>query len=118
MGGVALAASVGVLVGVSSQESFTLLQTWAWTFYGLAYLTMFAIPLISAKAKGLRPNLFLRLGCATGLAVTLLFVVLSVVPVIPVASLWKYAMKIVLVVLAANGFGWVLYQAGQRKETV
>ena len=116
MGGVALAASVGVLAGVSSQESFALLQTWAWTFYGLAYLTMFAIPLISAKEKGLRPKFLLQLGCATGFVVTLLFVVLSVVPVIPVASLWKYAMKIVLVVLAANCFGWMLYQAGQRKE--
>jgi glutamate:GABA antiporter len=117
MGGVALAASVGVLVGVSSQESFTLLQTWAWTFYGLAYLTMFAIPLISAKDKGLRPKFLLQLGCATGFLVTLLFVVMSVVPVIPVASLWKYAMKIVLVVLAANCFGWMLYQTGQRKVT-
>ena len=56
MGGVALAASLAVLIGAGSQESFVLLQIWAWTFYGLAYLAKFAIPLFSAKEKGLRPG--------------------------------------------------------------
>ena len=117
MGGVALAASVAVLFGAGNQESFALLQTWGWTFYGLAYLTMFAIPLFSAKDKGLRPRLWLQLGCASGFLVTLLFVVLSVVPVIPVQSLWKYWVKVILVVVAANWFGWMIYRAGQRSAT-
>jgi len=115
MAGVALLVSLAVLIGVGNQESFSLLQTWAWTFYGLAYLTMFAIPLFSAKQKGLRPGIWLRIGSATGFVVTLLFVLLSVVPVIDVTSTWKYSLKIILVVLAANGFGWMLYHAGQRK---
>jgi glutamate:GABA antiporter len=115
MGGVALAASVAVLVGVGNQESFALLQTWAWTFYGLAYLAMFAIPLFSPKGKGLRPGRLLQLGSASGFAVTLLFVVLSVVPIVSVVSAWKYSLKIVLVVLGANFFGWLIYAAGQRK---
>ena len=115
MGGVALAASVAVLAGAGNQESFALLQTWGWTFYGLAYLAMFAIPLISAKDKGLRPGRWLQMGCFAGFLVTLLFVVLSVVPLIEVASLWKYSLKIVFVVIAANGFGWIIYQAGGRQ---
>jgi hypothetical protein len=45
----------------------------------------------------------------------LLFVSLSVLPVIPVASAWAYAMKIALVVLGANFLGWMIYRAGQRK---
>lgn len=117
MGGVALAASAGVLVGVGNQESFALLQTWAWTFYGLAYLTMFAIPLISAKEKGLRPGRWLQAGAFTGFLVTLLFVGLSVVPVIEVASLWKYSLKVVSVVVAANCFGWMIYRAGRQKAS-
>ena len=115
MGGVSLSASVAVLIGVSNQESFALLQTWAWTFYGLAYLGLFAIPLFSAKEKGLRPGLLLQLGSASGFLVTLLFVVLSVVPIVSVVSVWKYSLKIVLVVLVANFFGWLIYAAGQRK---
>ena len=60
MGGVALAASTAVLIGARNQEAFTLLQIWAWTFYGLAYLVMFAIPLFAPKDKGIRPGLWLR----------------------------------------------------------
>ena len=116
MGGVALAASVAVLIGAGNQESFTLLQTWAWTFYGLAYLVKFAIPLLSRKDKGLRPGLWLQFAAASGFLVTLLFVVLSVLPVIPVASVWKYSLKVILVVVGANLFGWMIYRAGQRKS--
>ncbi len=116
MGGVALAASIAVLIGAKNQEAFTLLQIWAWTFYGLAYLALFAIPLFAPKHKGIRPALWLRVGAAAAFAVTLLFVLLSVLPVVPVASKWKYSLKIALVVLGVNLLGWMLYRAGQRKE--
>jgi len=117
MGGVAVAASIAVLIGTGNQESFVLLQTWAWTFYGLAYLAKFAIPLLSAKEKGLRPGPWLRLGAACGFLVTLLFVVLSVQPVIPVASKVGYALKVGGVVVGANFLGWSVYRAGKRKGT-
>ncbi len=114
MGGVALAASTAVLIGARNQEAFTLLQIWAWTFYGLAYLVMFAIPLFAPKEKGIRPGLWLRAGAGAAFVVTLLFVLLSVLPVVPVASVWKYSMKIALVVIGANFLGWMIYRAGQR----
>jgi glutamate:GABA antiporter len=113
MGAVALMASVGVLIGSGNQESFILLQTWTWTFYGLAYLVKFAIPLVSAKEKGLRPKPWLQLGAATGFLVTLLFVLLSVLPVIPVASKIVYLLKVVVVVVGVNLIGWIIYRAGQ-----
>jgi len=116
MGGAALAASTAVLIGAKNQEAFTLLQIWAWTFYGLAYLALFAIPLFAPKQKGIRPALWLRVGAAAAFAVTLLFVLLSVLPVVPVASKWKYSLKIALVVLGVNLLGWMLYRAGQRKR--
>jgi amino acid transporter len=118
MGGVALAASMAVLIGAGSQESFVLLQIWAWTFYGLAYLAKFAIPLFSAKEKGLRPGPWMRMGAASGFLVTLLFVSLSVLPVIPVASGWKYALKIALVILGGNLLGWMIYRTGQRRAAL
>jgi amino acid transporter len=116
MGAVALVASMAVLIGARNQEAFALLQIWSWTFYGFAYLVLFAIPLFAAKEKGVRPGLWLRMGAATAFVVTLLFVLLSVLPVVPVASVWKYSLKIALVVLGANFLGWALYRAGQRKE--
>jgi len=45
-----------------------------------------------------------------------LFVLLSVSPVIEVASVWKYSLKIALVVLGANFIGWTIYRAGQSKS--
>jgi amino acid transporter len=115
MGGVALAASMAVLVGAGNQEAFSLLQIWAWTFYGLSYLVMFAIPLVASKQKGLRPGIWLRLGAASGFLVTLLFVLLSVQPVIPVASKVGYFLKVALLVLGANFVGWMIYRAGGQK---
>ena len=117
MGGVALAASTAVLIGTGNQESFVLLQTWAWTFYGLAYLAKFAIPLFSAKEKGLRPGPWLCLGAASGFLVTLLFVLLSVQPVIAVASKVGYSLKVATVVLGGNFIGWMIYRVGQRKNS-
>ena len=118
MGAAALAASTAVLIGAGSQESFVLLQTWAWTFYGLAYLVKFAIPLVSSKQEALRPRLWLRLGAASGFLVTLLFVLLSVQPVIPVANKVGYFLKVVLVIVGANFVGWTIYRAGQRKPAI
>ena len=115
MGGIALVASTAVLIGAGNQEAFVLLQIWSWTFYGLAYLAMFAIPLFAAKEKGIRPGMWLRVGAASGLLVTLSFVLLSVFPIVDVASKGLYSLKIVSVVLGANFVGWMIYRAGQQK---
>ena len=116
MGGIALAASTAVLIGAGNQEAFVLLQIWSWTFYGLAYLALFAIPLFAPKQKGIRPGGWLRLGAACGFLVMLLFVSLSVFPIIDVESKWIYSFKIVVVVIGANLVGWAIYRAGQRRE--
>jgi hypothetical protein len=93
--------------------AFTVLQIWAWTFYGLAYLALFAIPLFAPKQKGIRPGWGLRAGAAAGFSVTFLFVLLSVLPVVSVSSVWKYSLKIAMVVLGANLLGWMIYRAGR-----
>ncbi len=116
MGGIALAASTAAVIGAGNQEAFVLLQIWSWTFYGLAYIAMFAIPLFSSKQKKLRPAAWLRVLAASGLLVTLLFVVLSISPIVEVESRWGYSLKIASVVLGANFVGWLIYRAGQRKN--
>jgi len=114
MGGIALAASTAVLIGAGNQEAFVLLQIWAWTFYGLAYLAMFAIPLFAPKQKGIRPGAWLRIGAACGFLITLLFVSLSIFPIIDVQSKWLYSLKILVVIVGANLVGWAIYRAGQK----
>ncbi|HKV62249.1 MAG TPA: APC family permease [Candidatus Acidoferrum sp.] len=117
LGGITMAIGVVVLVGVADQEAFVLLQTWGFTFYGLAYLALFAIPLFARKQLGIRPSMWLRIAAASGFTVTLLFVLFSVSPIISVKSESAYAVKTVSVLLGANGVGLLLYRMGARSRS-
>jgi len=112
-----LAASIAALIGVGPQEAYELLLTWGFTFYAIAYLALFAIPFLSPKDRGLRPRFWLRLAAISGFVITLLYVVLSVFPIIDVEISSRYSLKIVAVVLGANFFGWLIYRAGRGKNT-
>ena len=115
LGCVTLAGSVAALIGVGPQEAYELLLTWAFTFYGIAYLALFAIPFLSPKERGLRPRLWLRMAAVSGFLMTLLYVALSVFPIINVENSSRYSLKIAAVVLGANLLGWIIYRTGQRK---
>ncbi|MFZ2085722.1 MAG: APC family permease [Candidatus Sulfotelmatobacter sp.] len=116
LGAVTLAGSVVALIGVGPQEAYELLLTWAFTFYAIAYLALFAIPFLSPKERGLRPALWLRIAAVSGFLMTLLYVVLSIFPIIDVESSWKYSLKITIVVLGANGLGCAIYRTGARRQ--
>jgi amino acid transporter len=117
LGAVTLAGSAAALIGVGPQEAYELLLTWAFTFYAIAYLALFAIPFLSPKDRGLRPRLWLRLAAVSGFLMTLLYVVLSIFPIIDVESWRGYSLKIASVVLGANFLGWMIYRAGRRKKS-
>lgn len=116
LGGITMATGVVVLAGVGDQEAFVLLQTWGFTFYGLAYLALFAIPLFARKALGIRPALWLRIAAVSGFVVTLLFVLLSISPIISVKSESAYAVKTAAVLIGSNALGLVLYRLGSRRR--
>ncbi len=116
LGAVTLAGSAAALIGVGPQEAYELLLTWGFTFYAIAYLALFAIPFLSPKDRGLRPRLWLRLAAVSGFLMTLLYVVLSIFPIIDVGSSWGYSLKIAGVVLGANLLGWGIYRAGQSRQ--
>jgi amino acid transporter len=116
LGGATLVMAMAALIGVGHEESFELLLTWSFTFYGIAYLAMFAIPILARKERGLRASLWVRVAATSGFLVTLLFVVLSVFPIIDVESSGRYSLKIAAVVLGANLLGGIIYCAGQRKR--
>jgi amino acid transporter len=118
LGGATLAASIAALIGVGEQEAYELLLTWGFTFYGIAYLALFAIPLLAKKGSAIRPGIGLRIAAASGFLVTLLFVVLSIFPIIRVESESRYSWKIAGVVLTANLIGWIIYHAGQRRAAI
>jgi amino acid transporter len=120
LGAATLVVALAALIGVGHEESYELLLTWSFTFYGIAYIALFAIPIFSSKNRGLRPRLWIRIAAASGLLVTLLFVALSIFPVIDVDNSWRYSLKIAGVVVGTNLLGWIVYRAGNsnRKRTI
>jgi len=65
--------------------------------------------------RGIRPGWWLRIGAASGFFVTLLFVLLSISPIISVKSESAYAIKTAAVLIGANALGFLLYRLGSRK---
>lgn len=107
------------LVGVGQAEAFQLLFNASGIFYALTYVVMFAIPLFGLRRVAPRPPLWLRALSASGLLMTLLYVALSVFPIIRVESVATFALKILLVIVAANAVGvGILASARRRGERV
>jgi glutamate:GABA antiporter len=117
VGVVAMAFGAAGIAGVGEQEAFQLLENAAGIFYGLTYLVMFAIPLIGLRSVE-RPPVWLRAAAASGFAVTLLYVVLSIFPIIDVASWRAFAGKISGVVIGLNVVGAGLFYAARRRRVV
>ena len=113
---IALSASMAVMIGVKEQEAFELLLIWAFTFYATAYLVMFAIPLF-ARGTHFQLGPGLRVAAVLGFLMTLLYIALSVFPIIDVPSPAKYALKTGAVIAIANIGGILLYRVGHRKTT-
>jgi len=109
-----LAACVIALAGVNEEEAFSLIQIWGFTLYGLVYLAMFAIPLLRGQKLGVQPGPSVKLAACSGFVVTLLFVVLSVFPVIDVPNPASYAWKTIAVVVGLNAVGGALYLRARR----
>jgi glutamate:GABA antiporter len=116
LGIVTLLFGIGASVGVKEDEAFQTLLTCSFTFYALAYLALFAIPLFSSKKKELRPGVWVRAAAWAGFLTTLLFIVLSVVPIIEIGSRARYSMRIVTVVVGANIVAAVYYRVKARKS--
>ncbi len=105
-------------IGVGLQEAFQLLDNAAGIFYAFTYLALFAIPLVGARRLGVTPPWWLKAMAASGFAVSLLYSVLSVFPIIDVVSWQSFALKIIGVLVAANLVGVAIYGAAAKREPV
>jgi hypothetical protein len=102
------------LIGVGKQEAFQLLWNSAGIFYALTYLAMFAVPLWGLKRTPMRPSWRVKLCAVSGLLMTILYISLSVLPIIPVGSRTMFALKIAGLIVVTNLIGLALYASGRR----
>jgi len=115
VGAVTLVLTVLSLSGVHAQEAFQLIDNTGGVFYALTYLVLFAIPLFGMKALGVRSPWWLKLACASGFIVTLVYIRFAIVPITEVGNALVFALKIVATVLIANAIGVTIYVLGKRK---
>jgi amino acid transporter len=103
------------LFGVGHAEAFQLVFNGSGIFYALCYMVMFALPLFGLRGVSPRPPWWLRLASLSGLLMTLLYIVLSVFPIIKVESVSTFALKITLTIVGMNLLGvLILYSARRR----
>lgn len=115
VGAVTLALGVASLIGVNEQEAFQLLDNAGGVFYASTYMVLFAIPVIGMKAFGVDSPWWLKIGCASGFLVSLVYIAFTIIPIITVESRTVFALKIIGVVAISNLAGAFLYSSLSRK---
>src|SRR5262245_20409270 len=114
VGAATFAVSTLGLIGVGKQEAFQLLWNSAGIFYALTYLVMFAVP-FGLIREWITVPWWVKLCAVSGLLMTLMYISLSVLPIIPVGSRTIFAMKIIGLIGLTNILGVALFVSGQRR---
>jgi amino acid transporter len=118
----AIVAAVLVLgnLGVKAAEAFQVLTQASIELYALAYLAMFAIPIVGARALRRRLPRWVAWTLGVGFVFTLFSFVLTAYPFVDVVDKRAYAAKILGTTALANIVGYGFYRwrnAGLRFKT-
>ena len=115
VGAVTVAMGLLSLTGVGAQEAFQLLDNAGGVFYAISYLALFSIPLFGMKSFEIKAPIWLKIACASGLIVTVIYIGFTTIPIIEVTNRAQFAAKIIGTVVIANGVGLLLYLLGKRR---
>jgi amino acid transporter len=102
-------------VGVKAAEAFQVLANASSELYALAYLSMFAIPLLGAKALRKRLPTWVAVTSAVGFAFTVFSFILEAYPFVDVVDARAYAAKILGTTLLTNLIGLAFYKSRRRQ---
>jgi amino acid transporter len=117
VGAMILAVGLAGIAGVGEQEAYQLLQNAAGSFYAITYLVMFAIPIIGLRGVQPRPSPWLRIAAGSGFLMTLLYVVVSVFPIVQVKNQLSFMAKVGGVIIASNIVGAALFLFAERRRS-
>jgi glutamate:GABA antiporter len=115
VGAMILAMGLAGIVGVGEQEAYQLLQNAAGSFYAISYLVMFAIPIIGLRGVKPRPPLWLKIASSSGFFMTLLYIVVSVFPIVQVKNRVSFMAKVSGVIIAANIIGAAIFLIAEKR---
>src|SRR5215471_4967188 len=104
------------MLGVREQEASQLLAASSIAHYAIAYVALFALPLVGSRALRSALPAWVKLVALGGLISSAISLVIIIYPIVDVTSRWEYAAKICAVVVASNVAGVVIYRVGQRRR--
>ncbi len=107
---------LGASFGVHAQEAFQLLTNASLTHYELAYLAMFAVPLIGFASVRSQLPWWLKVLSVVGFCATLFSLLISAYPFVDVVNPRIYAAKILGTVIISNAIAVSFYAV--RRTTV
>jgi len=116
VGSVTLVFAIGSQLGAGAQEAFQIVDNAANVFYGIAYLVLFAIPVVGVRAVRSSAPAWLRLAAICGFGVSLLAIFFTIFPIVDVRSLFLFAAKIILVTVIANAIGVAIFGLGEKRK--
>ena len=106
------------MLGVGEQESNQLLSTASMAHYALAYVALFALPLIGSRNLRSALPWWVRVVAAAGLGSSLISLGVTVYPIVAVMNRGVFALKIAGFVVLSNLIGWLVYRAGSGQRTL
>ncbi|HML18185.1 MAG TPA: hypothetical protein VK419_14245, partial [Bryobacteraceae bacterium] len=110
VGAVTMLFGIAAIAGIERQEAFQLLNNASGIFYALTYLVMFAIPIFAPTGA----SWGVKIASASGLLMTVLYVVLSIFPIIEVKSQALFTLKISVLVAVCNLIGIGIFELEGR----
>jgi amino acid transporter len=109
VGGITLVYTLAGQIGVGLQEAYQLVENVAGILYAFTYMSLFAIPVVAVHKLSQKPPVWLRAAAVSGFAVSVLYAVLSIFPIVDVANWHVFTMKIVGALVLAEVLGLALY---------
>jgi len=104
------------MLGVREQEASQLLAGASIALYAIAYVALFALPLLGRRALRSALPAWVKVMSLAGLISSVVSLVIMVYPIIDVADPGLYAVKIGAVVVVSNLLGIVIYKRGKRRK--
>jgi amino acid transporter len=101
------------MLGVREQEANQTLAEASVAQYAIAYVALFALPLVGRSELRARLPMWVKAVSAAGLVSSMVSLFIAVYPIVDVVSRGAFAAKICSVVAVSNGLGILVYRAGR-----
>lgn len=104
--------------GVRAAEAFAVLNNASNVLYGVAYLAMFAIPLLGAKLLRERIPTWVKVLCVVGFCAVAFSLSTSAYPFVDVPNPLSFAIKISVTTILTNLLGYTFYRARSLRKLI